>query len=183
MITTAIVYLSVGIILVLVGPLSQDLSQEIDKVESDNSKVFKLRKALFIISIVLFGILLYPIFYYSYFFQNGKKRSNFRTKEYEKGKLYFTKIPGKGNIICKDCDHKESITGFMHGLDVNVKKRTSERGQQCQTCGKLFVTFSYEDENLHLKNCDCGGNLQRELPLFCPKCKSNNLMYNLKYIT
>lgn len=31
--------------------------------------------------------------------------------------------------------------------------------------------------------CECGGRLEREKALFCPNCKSPNLLYKLQYIT
>ena len=31
--------------------------------------------------------------------------------------------------------------------------------------------------------CECGGKLDREELLFCPKCKSKSLDYNMHYIT
>ena len=31
--------------------------------------------------------------------------------------------------------------------------------------------------------CDCGGRLDKEKILFCPSCKSNNLKYDIKYMT
>lgn len=178
-----IIYLFLGIILVFVGPLSKDLASEIRITQSDNSKTFKIRKTVFNLTIFLMGILIYPLFYYSYFFQNGKKIKNFKPKVYEEGKLYFDKIPGTGNIVCKDCDHTEIMIGFTHGFDVKSNKRTGKSGCQCQDCGKLYAISSFEKEKPIIKNCDCGGTIQRELPLFCPKCKSTNIMYLLKNIT
>ena len=177
------IYLSLGIISVLLGPLSKDLAKEIKITQPDNSKTFKLRKTLFTLSIILFGILLYPIFYYSYFFQNQKKISNFKPRIYEEGKLYFDRIPGTGNIICKDCGHTENMTCFTHGIDSKTGKRNGHKGFQCKDCGKLYAIINFELEKSIVKNCDCGGTIQRELPLFCPKCKSINVMYHLKYIT
>lgn len=181
--TIIIIYLSLGTILVIFGPLSKDLAKEIKMTQPCNTKSFKIRKTLLNLIIFLMGILFYPLFYFSYFFQNGKKIKNFKPKVFEEGKLYFDKIAGKGNIACKDCDHTEIMTGFMHGLDAKSNKRTGQNGYQCQDCGKLHAIFSFEKEKPIIKNCDCGGTLQRELPLFCPKCKSTNVMYHLKYIT
>ena len=39
------------------------------------------------------------------------------------------------------------------------------------------------DENYVLKNCDCGGNLSRKNVIFCPKCKSEDIEYQNKYLT
>lgn len=183
MATIIFIYVAIGIILISVGPFSKDLSNEVKFTQTDNSKTFKIRKALFSLTLILFGILLYPLFYYSYFFQNGKKISNIKPKDYEAGKLYLDKIEGIGNIICKDCDHTETITGFIHGFDSRSKKRTGEIGYQCRDCGKLYSIDSYQGDKPIKLNCDCGGKLQREEPLFCPKCKSTNVLYHLKYMT
>jgi hypothetical protein len=183
MATIIIIYLSIGLILVSVGPLSKDLADEIKVTQPDNSKTYKIRKTLFTLTIIGVGILLYPIFYYSYFFQNGKKINNIKPKVYEEGKLYFDKIPGKGNIVCKDCEHTEIMISFTHGFDVKSNKITGESGCQCQDCGKLYEIFSFEKEKPIIKNCDCGGTLKRENALFCPKCKSFNVVYHLKFMT
>lgn len=183
MLTTIIIYLSIGIILISVGPLSKDLINEIKVTQPDNSKTYKIRKTLFTLTIIGVGILLYPIFYYSYFFQNGKKMSNFKPRVYEEGKLYFGQIPGIGNLICKDCSHTEIMTSFTHGLDAKTSKRTSYKGHQCLDCGKLHAIFSFEKEELKLINCECGGTMQRENPLFCPQCQSSNVQYHLKLMT
>lgn len=95
------IYLSIGTVLVLLGPLSKDLAKEIKIIQPDNSKTFKIRKTLFNLTIIVMVILLYSLFYYSYFFQNGKKKSNFKPKEYEEGKLYLREFLVKEILFVK----------------------------------------------------------------------------------
>jgi len=71
----------------------------------------------------------------------------------------------------------ENIISLLHGVD-----DWNRVGYQCQKCGKFQVI----ENDLHIyetKKCDCGGDLEREKPIFCPICKSKKLSYNLMYIT
>ena len=100
-----------------------------------------------------------------------------------KEKLTFSKISGSVKISCNKCFHSKSILGFIHGYDFSNGKRCGTEGFQCQTCGKLHKIQSYEHENYVLMNCDCGGKLSRKNVIFCPKCKSEDIEYQNKYLT
>ena len=101
----------------------------------------------------------------------------------KKEKLFFSKASGSGIISCNKCFYSESILGFIHGYDFSNGKRCGTEGFQCQTCGKFHTIKSYEHENYVLKNCDCGGNISRKEFIFCPKCKSDDIEYQNKYLT
>jgi hypothetical protein len=181
--TIVYIYLIFGIIMVSIGPLSKDLFNEIKMTKSDNSKSFIIRKTTFALTLIVAGIVLYPIYYYSYYFQNGKKINNIKKLKYDDSKLYFHRTAGIGKITCKDCNNDEKITSFTHGYDSKTGKRCDNTGYQCKDCGKFQTLFGFEHEKTVVKNCECGGKLEREKPLFCSKCKSYKVLYHLEYMT
>ena len=87
--------------------------------------------------------------------------------------LYFQNITGVGDIQCFECKNKEQITSFIHGI------HSATTGYQCQSCGKFHSIGNWDK----IDYCDCGGKLERDKPLFCPKCKSNRLNYEVIYMT
>ena len=90
--------------------------------------------------------------------------------------LYFWKMAGGGKIQCLDCDYKDNIITFTHGLN------TTTTGLQCQDCGKFHAITDWY-ENGKQTSCECGGTSSRDKALFCPKCKSKKLHYQATYIT
>ena len=66
-------------------------------------------------------------------------------------------------INCLTCGHKEEF------LELYC------RYYQCQSCGMLYGLSGEERRNK--KECDCGGILEGDKPIFCPNCKSKNLEY------
>jgi primosomal protein N' len=54
-------------------------------------------------------------------------------------------------------------------------------GAQCQNCGKFYEIASRSKQEV--TECEYGGKLSREKPIFCPECKSKNMHYDMKYIT
>jgi hypothetical protein len=89
--------------------------------------------------------------------------------------LYFWKIGGIGIIQCLDCNYQKEIVSFTHGLN------TSTTGLQCQLCGQFqSIKDWHNNKQIH---CSCGGILEREKKLFCPKCKSKKIQYNMSFIT
>ena len=93
--------------------------------------------------------------------------------------LYHLDMGGKGVISCNECDFKQEIVSFLHGFGKNP---WICRGFQCQSCGK-FHDIERIDGKYDKTECECGGILENENPLFCPVCKSHNMSYNMEYIT
>ena len=88
---------------------------------------------------------------------------------------------GAGTLHCNVCGYEEKIISFLHGFD-DGPDSWHECGYQCQDCGKIISI----ERNLSLKKiptCDCGGEMSREEPLFCPVCKSFSLEYKMRIIT
>ena len=112
--------------------------------------------------------------------------------------LYFKGlIGGGGEIRCIDCGYSEGIAAGYHGVkknpmyDENLVEELDDflcsnneeyietyyLGYQCQTCGKFYAL----EKNDRL--CECGGVLERDKPIFCPRCKSKNVKYQGQWIT
>jgi len=110
----------------------------------------------------------------------------------KKGNLTFCNIHGAGSITCTDCGMQTEVTVFMHG------PYSCEIGRQCQSCGtfftehnesKIYHTFGPQTKNTVCPQCGTinfrNGELykRQDTPLFCPKCKSRNLQYQMEFIS
>ena len=95
--------------------------------------------------------------------------------------LYFKEMAGGGTIHCCDCGYSEDIISSVHGFD-NSDVDTFGSGYQCQSCGK-FYDLNFDESRKDNKRCECGGKLEDDKPIFCPKCKSKNMVYDMAYIT
>ena len=183
------VYLAIGILLVAVGPVSENIDKEIDRargtplsnafMEREQPSESKLQLAR--ITITVGFVLLWVVFIWGVLKEHWNiQATRKRVQERSKG-LWFSYIGGHGTVRCKDCDHNEEITSFIHGIN------SSSTGFQCQACGKFSSIGSggpgkaneYEESLV----CKCGGGLDREKIIFCPGCKSKNLSYQTLYMT
>jgi hypothetical protein len=97
----------------------------------------------------------------------------------DKNFFYFSRGSGAGIIICDDCGNNYNIICFTHGGSSHF---CATQTFQCQKCGKL-VNHTSEGELSTPNNCECGGEMSREEPVFCPICKSKNVQYRMKYMT
>jgi hypothetical protein len=184
-----VIYILIGILLGTVGPVGKDISKEVERARGTPlTNAFYEREApaetkllLFRVIVTLGFILLWPFFIYGIFKERRREiELEKRLEEKSKG-LWFSYMGGHGKITCKDCDHSEEVTSFIHGIN------SSSSGFQCQSCGKFSSIKSggpgkanqYEESLI----CSCGGILERDKVLFCPSCKSQNLSYLTMYIT
>ena len=186
---SGIIYLLVGLLLGTVGLGGKEISDEVKGargseftnalMEKNPPSEFKLM--LFRLIATAAFILVWPIFTYS-IMKERKKQVDLEKILEEKSKgLWFSYIGGCGKIRCNDCDHSESITSFIHGIN------SCSTGFQCQSCGKLTSIKSggpgRANEYEESLECECGGKLDRDKVIFCPSCKSENLIYQLEFIT
>lgn len=92
--------------------------------------------------------------------------------------LYFEMCSGGGIMECKECGYEEKIIASVHHqADCDYRL-----GYQCQKCGKHIAIadpFKYKK----LPNCECGGKLSKEKPLFCGQCGSKDVEYYRTYLT
>jgi hypothetical protein len=182
-------YLFIGLLIGTVGLGGKEISDEVKRSrgsEFTNALMYKkppseLKLFLFRFIATAAFILAWPIFTYSIMKEQGRQFDLEKTLEEKSKGLWFSYIGGCGKIRCIDCDYSESITSFIHGIN------SSSTGFQCQSCGKLSSIRSggpgranqYE-EGL---DCECGGKLDRDKVIFCPSCKSENLIYQMEFIT
>jgi hypothetical protein len=99
---------------------------------------------------------------------------NFKFTLHEENTITFDTMGGAGKVRCLACGYNEDIISFVHGAD------ESTTGVQCQFCGKFHALRNPGNKIIV---CECGGKLRRDIPLFCPQCKSLNMRYAASYIT
>lgn len=183
------VYLSIGLLLGTVGLGGNEISDEIQRVRGSELTNVLLEKKppsefkffLFRVIATMAFILVWPIFTYSIIKERSRQVDIEKIPEKKSKGLWFSYIGGCGKIRCKDCDHSESITSFIHAIN------SSSTGFQCQSCGKLSSVRSggpgRANEYERSLECECGGKLDRDKVIFCPSCQSQNLTYQMEFIT
>ena len=100
----------------------------------------------------------------------------------------------KADII----EHMEFMKGLCESsmsetpdspLYANWKAQVAHYKRELETVSPEELKVIHDTRAAHDKayqeslKCDCGGKLEREQILFCPKCKSKNLSYDMGYIT
>lgn len=90
-------------------------------------------------------------------------------------------MSGAGIISCYDCNYSENIISFFHNFNLHGEISDTHTSLQCQSCGKFHTIKDWNSNKQIL--CDCKGILEREKPLFCPKCRSKSMKYNTLYMT
>ena len=185
------VYLILGFLLLWFNPAKQVIKDEFFKFSMTNSLAavashkklsVETRILIFKIAIITGFILLWPILYSGVIKQykaNHEHVEDISTAEGFGVKFMF--MGGHGALSCGDCGFSQELTSSTHGYhrgDEGLHK-CSTSGFQCQSCGKLTTKEACEESLV----CECGGKLDREELLFCPKCKSKSLDYNMHYIT
>lgn len=182
-------YLFIGFILGTVGLGGREISGEIERVRgaeltnalSENKPPSEFKLILFRVIATVAFILVWPIFSYSIMKERSRQVDIEKILEEKSKGLWFSYIGGCGKVRCKDCDHSESITSFIHGIN------SSSTGFQCQRCGKFSPVRSggpgQANEYERSLECECGGKLDRDKVIFCPSCRSQNLIYQMEFIT
>lgn len=182
-------YLFIGLLLGTLGLGAKEISEEIDHVRgsgltkalTENKPPIEYKLFLFRVVATTAFILVWPIFTYSIMKERARKLALEKTLEEKSKGLWFSSIGGCGKITCKDCNHSEAITSFIHGIN------SSSTGFQCQSCGCFCSLKSggpgHANEYEATLVCECGGKLDRDKILFCPSCNSENLIYQLEFIT
>jgi hypothetical protein len=84
-------------------------------------------------------------------------------------------MPGSGKMICNACGLSTQMTGALTSHD----PAATVRGYQCQDCGQIQ---RLKGDPLY-PQCACGGSLTRTRYAFCPKCRSMDVTYNMRFIT
>ena len=149
-----------------------------------------------IVAIPLLPLLL-PLYFYKLYRTKKEKKIWEKENGYIDGKkvyLVWQDISGAGTLTCNDCGEKMDVIGFTHG------NYSCKMGVQCQKCGHIFTEynksekyhqFSPRTEDVLCPQCGnlCIGKEEYILSnrskgfLFCTKCRSKNLKYDMSYIT
>lgn len=181
-------YLAIGVFLATVGPAGKVISNEVkrasnpllyaanDQPPPSENKILLLRILLTLGMILLWSILIWGVI------KERRLQVEIEKNRIEKSVgLWFQRMGGCGSIHCRDCQHSEKVTSFIHGID------SSHSGFQCQSCGKITsLTGGGRGKANQYKEsliCDCGGKFDREKMIFCPQCKSKKLSYHMEFIT
>ena len=183
------IYIAIGILLVSFGPVTENISKEIDRARGTSlSNAFMERQQpserkllLARITITIGFVLLWIVFILGILKEHWNIQDTRKTVHEKSKGLWFSYMGGHGTVSCKVCYHTEDVTSFIHGTN------SSSSGFQCQGCGKFTSIRSggpgkaneYEDSLI----CECAGSLEREKVLFCSQCKSEDLSYRTLYIT
>ncbi len=188
--SVVIFYITIGVLLGTLGPAGKDIAKEVESARGspltnaimDREAPSEIKLFFFRMTITLGFILLWPFFIIGIIKeQNSAKAISKKFEEERAEGMRFQYMGGHGAITCKDCNHSEEVTSFIHGIN------SSSSGFQCQACGKLSSIRAggngranqYEQSLV----CECGGTLARDKVIFCPSCKSKNLSYQMHYIT
>lgn len=183
-------YLALGLVFCLIGPLSKRIKETIAKHTLPSSSDIFLgtppvplgKKILIIVVLFTVSIAFYPLFYVVIiidYFREKSFNKNVKQEQPQDNLLNFNYIPGAGIISCNKCDFNIKIVSFIHGEDEDDLRTI---GYQCQNCGE-FQSITDNAGNPKSTICSCGGTLERDNPIFCPKCKSENITYKMEIIT
>jgi len=78
-----------------------------------------------------------------------------------------------GNIEA-ECSKCELVTNFAGVLIIRTDKlRIRERQYQCQDCGDLIYSGSFQEDGITVgleERCNCGGQYRSDKNIFCPGC-------------
>lgn len=96
----------------------------------------------------------------------------------ERSKKELKNLPGGGTLECSDCNHAAEILGTSHASDFS----SFSSGYQCQSCRKFKILNIFPSDKAE-EACECGGLLARNHTLVCPVCGSENVNYDIGYLT
>lgn len=184
-----LIYFIIGILSCKIGPIARFLNEKFKEskgipIINPSSQKPKTRRKVEIatkITMRIIVVLIFPLLYflwaYDYFRPSQKNINSIPIKV--DNYLYFSRMKGKGKIHCNECGFEEKIVSFLHGFGQPLWTNT---GFQCQNCG-MFHQIEFDSNNSKGVKCECGGNLDNQKPLFCPKCRTKNMSYYVEYLT
>lgn len=174
-----VLYLLCGTLALFIGPLSRNLREERTRTEIQmaihGGERWRLHGFMLVISIA--GALFWPLLVWSL---GTAERGGARALEGDASTSdqawdSQSNMGGAGDITCRDCGHSEEYVSLIHGHGAD---QWSVTGYQCQACGRLLAVKSGNSAR-----CECGGPVRRDVRIFCPKCRSSRVVYEMRYIT
>jgi hypothetical protein len=186
-------YLVVGVLAILFGPLARAIRHELDRHKYSSQPLWdsshdppapQWKLIAFAIILHVAALALWPVFLASTWRTEYSRRGGGLTLYgllgwFPDTRLYFTQMGGAGTITCRRCGHSEEIVSFLHGPPGGWCKT----GLQCQTCGRFATLEKLSDGTCRTDYCECAEELARDRPIFCSRCHSTDLSYCLNYIT
>jgi hypothetical protein len=187
----AVAYLFIGALLGTIGPAGRDIAREIESLRgipltntvTGRDPPSELKIFFFRMVITTGFILLWPVFIPGVLRERARIRARKKNFEEKSQGLWLEyNTGGHGTVTCNDCHFSKELTSFIHGRD------WCNSGFQCQSCGKLTSIRAGgpgrpRNEYERRLVCACGGDLARDRVVFCPRCKSKNMSYDMEYIT
>jgi hypothetical protein len=174
--TILLLYLSIGVLLTLIGPGKKSLAKAVDdlkpnptqRIRSDYKEPTKIQVYLFKL-ILAFGIVIFwPALLPGILKENNPPKVGIDEEliyESDDDEIGFLMMGGHGVITCKDCNYKKELSSFTHGGN------HSTSGYQCQSCGKLTTKSRTEPfENIQI-------NDNQNLLDFTPKQRARKIEY------
>ena len=186
-----IVYLLIGAIFVLIGPIKRMISEETTKARGHpianaimgRQEVPTAKILAFQLTLTVVAIVIWPVALWSVMKSNAEERRELEQWQQTKRLgLEYTGMGGAGTIRCNDCGFHQGIVSFLHG-ETESGNFSAETGVQCLSCGRFTSRKNPNDSDSNRHTCECGGILSRDHILFCPNCRSNNMRYDLEMIT
>lgn len=178
------VSLLIGVALLFTEPFKRLIPAAVDETRgSELSNAIlqrpeppKIKLVLFRVILSLGVILLWPVLLPSVLKSESNNKLLSEKHNDSAKSLRWSSMGGAGEICCKECEYSENIVSFLHWYD------SCTSGYQCRSCG-CFAEIEHITAETIEGGCDCGGVLSRENALFCPRCKSEEVKYSMKFIT
>jgi hypothetical protein len=185
-------YLAIGVVLAL-SPLGRaEIAKQVRSARGDPlANAITGREAppewtvaMFRLLITLGLVLLWPIALVSLWQEKRARDAWVRGYEARLAQgLEYSRMGGAGEIHCHDCGFRQEITSFTHGFTMGPAASADE-GRQCLQCGRFTTVHRKGNPPVTpVPPCECGGELSRDHFLFCPKCRSRKLKYDMSFIT
>ena len=203
-----LIYLFVGVLMNLVGPLASQIHREMKDLRSQTVPVQEVvsRRRKLLLSEIIFRslvILIYPVAYALWVIDIFRAKNELRDREtrhervrseikkdqdkikwdiiQNRSFIYFKDTPGGGTIKCHGCGFTEEVITYSHSLN---ESRPFSRGYQCQKCGRFHrIQFLGSRMLTPYLKCSCGGELSNIKPIFCPKCKARDVYFVCECVT
>lgn len=184
-----IIYLVIGVILNIVGPLAKVIRREVEMLDFSSTShingkekpIPKWKAILFEVTLRCLNLFFYPFLFLLWVIDFYREKKSLKG-ESEEIINSLGRYSGGVDIKCNDCGWENTVISSIHGFDPNSKKEWYEFGYQCQECGK-FIGIKNRTLNEDTDKCECGGYLSSDKPLFCPKCKSINITAKTVFLT
>ena len=190
--TALFIYLLIGLLLNLLGPVAESLREKLEDRRDEPTPSWKnIFYEVFVRALV---IVFYPLLYWALgytYFEEKRQSRDIDPKYREDNYRHVRNLSVGKNGHCNDCGFNQKIISLLHSSrhgscgcfkedrsDGFEEGRWSIISYQCQQCGK-FNEIERDMTNARGQICECGGKLELEMPVFCPKCRSKDVFVSV----